>query len=397
MLPKIAGASCTPENWQERRSEIVALFEENVFGRRPDIPYCVQSRLTAVQDACGKTATRELYDVTVETDRGSVTMHLALVLPKGCAKAPCVLMISNHDRAAQDTGPVDMEPMKKLLAQAPDGWREATMKMFSGMEKKGYSAPSLLDIAQDDEQGYWPVRTITDSGRAAACFYAGEAQPDDAKRFPQALSALFLESGRPRTPDGWGTLGVWAFAASVMVTVLSGHERIDPDKISVAGHSRGGKTALWCAAQDPRIRGALVNNSGCTGAAVSRGKSGEVPASICAMFPHWFCPNYGKYAWREEEMPFDQHMLVAAVAPRLCYITSGSEDSWSDPDAEWRGAKEGSAAWELFGAPPLPQDPPAPGEAYRDGPIGYHRRSGGHDLTRWDWEQFLLFLDKHDG
>ena len=159
----------------------------------------------------------------------------------------------------------------------------------------------------------------------------------------------------------------------------------------------GGKAALWCAAQDERVCGVLVNDSGCSGAAVSRGKHGETVGSITAAFPHWFCKNYQKYAWKEETLPFDQHQLVACVAPRLCYITSGSEDRWSDPDAEWNGAKSASCAWELFGDAPLPSQPPANDSGYLTGRIGYHRRTGGHDITRWDWAMFLRFLDFHNG
>lgn len=395
MLPQIFDDALTPQQWPRRREELVRLLEQQVYGRRPDLPYTVKANITGVTDAWGGRASREKYAVEVTTSRGSVELELALVLPKGEGRAPCVLLLSNHDRQAKQPAAVDFAPMERVLQQAPESWRQETLAMMAGMGKGG--GPALLDIDRDEETGYWPVQTILASGRGAACFYASQAQPDEAGAFPSALAALFLEPGAQREPDGWGALGVWAFAASVMVTVLSGHPRVDREKISLAGHSRGGKAALWCAAQDPRVNAVLVNNSGCTGAAVSRGKRGEVVASISAMFPHWFCPNYGGYAWREETMPFDQHMLVAAVAPRLCYITSGTEDLWSDPEAEWRGAKAGSAAWELLGAAPLPLEPPEPGQAYQDGPIGYHRRPGGHDLTTWDYEKFLEFLDKHNG
>ena len=129
---------------------------------------------------------------------------------------------------------------------------------------------------------------------------------------------------------------------------------------------------------------------------MSRGKRGENGASINECFPHWFGPSYARYAWREDEMPFDQHMLLAAVAPRLCYVASGAQDAWSDPDAEWLGAREASAAWRLFGHPELPRNAPLAGEPIITEGIGYHRREGGHDLTAWDWMQFLLFLDKND-
>ena len=84
------------------------------------------------------------------------------------------------------------------------------------------------------------------------------------------------------------------------------------------------------------------------------------------------------------------------LLPASCYVASGAQDAWSDPDAEWLGAREASAAWRLFGHPELPRNAPLAGEPIITEGIGYHRREGGHDLTAWDWMQFLLFLDKND-
>lgn len=351
------------------------------------------SRTTALKGA----AQREMYRVTVSTSRGSVDLELALVLPVGAEPVPVVMLLSNHDRQKLPTAPADMSAMAAVMEQAPPAWAEDTRKMLAEMTKGGMPEPHFLDISKEDTQDYWAVEEILASGRAAAAFYASQAQIDDRTQFPSGLTALFLDPEQPRAGDGWGTLGVWAFAASCMVDVLQEHPRVDASRISIGGHSRGGKAALWCAAQDTRIRGVLVNNSGCSGAAVSRGKRGEVAASINACFPHWFCPNYASFSWKEEEMPFDQHMLVAAVAPRLCCVTSGSDDLWSDPDAEWRGAAEASPAWELFGMDGLAGKCPSPGEAAYGAPIAYHKRIGGHDLTAWDWNGFLQFLDQHGG
>jgi len=85
---------------------------------------------------------------------------------------------------------------------------------------------------------------------------------------------------------------------------------IDPSKITVIGHSRLGKTALLCAALDDRFYGAVSNDSGCSGAAVSLGKKGETIADITEQFPFWFCENYMKYAGKEKEAPFDQHSFL---------------------------------------------------------------------------------------
>lgn len=392
-LPAVCTPETTAENWPQRREQLVELLEQNVFGRTPRGGFETGAELLERTEAASCGAVRERYCVTVRTARGAARLQLSLLLPQTERPVPAVLMISNHDREPAPAPKPDMSMLARLMEQAPREWREETQRMMAGMQ--GGGAPQLLDIDRDETQGYWPAAQIVASGRAAAAFYASEAQPDDRNRFPEALAALLTDPDAPRAADGIGTLGVWAFAASRMVDVLCGHARIDADRISVAGHSRGGKTALWCAAQDTRIRGVLVNNSGCTGAALSRGKRGENVASINAFFPHWFCPRYAQYAWRESEMPFDQHMLLAAVAPRLCYVTSGTQDAWSDPDAEWRGACEASAAWRLLGRQALSGPAPRAGEPLRTDGIGYHRRAGGHDLTAWDWEQFLAFLQQN--
>lgn len=396
-LPPVYGPGTTAKNWEQRRVQIVHLFEENVFGRTPQDGFEAHSELLYTTDALDGAAKRELYRITVHTRRGSAAFHLALVLPRSENPVPVVLMISNHDKEPSAVAVPDPVSLGRLMACAPKAWWEEAGQMIAAFRKNGAPVPQLLDIEQDVTQGYWPVERIVASGRAAAAFYASEVQPDDCGQFPSRLASLFTATVTERELDGWGALGVWAFAASRAADVLCAHAEVDAGRTSLAGHSRGGKTALWCAAQDTRIRAVFVNNSGCTGAAVSRGKRGENVASINAFFPHWFCPGYAQYAWREDEMPFDQHMLLAAVAPRLCYVASGTRDTWSDPDAEWRGIKQADAAWHLFRRQGLPQDAPAAGKPIFTEGVGYHRREGGHDLTAWDWEQFLLFLDKNNG
>ena len=204
--------------------------------------------------------------------------------------------------------------MAALMAGAPPEWCRETEEIFRKMPA-GSGRPSTIDLETETEQEYWPAAQILRSGRAAASFYASDLQPDDAAQYPRPLARLFGTTKENLPGDAWGTLDLWAFGMSCVVTLLEQHPAVDPGRISVAGFSRGGKAALWCAAQDTRVHGVLVNDSGCSGAALSRGKHGETVGSITAAFPHWFCGNYRKYAWKEESLPFDQHQLVACVAP----------------------------------------------------------------------------------
>ncbi len=398
MLPPLFQDGCRPADWNRQREDFLHIFQEHVYGRRPDLPYTTEGQLLYTKPEAEGRVLREEHRITVRSQGKAFSFALYLVMPRTDHPLSTILLICNRDRDPHSGRPPSEQAIRRLLECAPPAWRGETLVMLQGMAGAQSPVSQPLDLEKDTKQEYWPVEEIVASGHAAAAFYAQEVQPDDRDALPGELAGLFDSTQGERPRDSWGALGIWAFAASCAVDILSRHPSLDPDRIALAGHSRGGKAALWCAAQDPRIGAVLVNNSGCSGAALSRGKRGENVASITAVFPHWFCPRYAEYAWREEEMPFDQHMLLACVAPRLCYVTSATRDLWSDPDAEWRSVRLAAPAWQLSGedgAGVFCGAPPPAGGSLCEGGLGYHRREGGHDLTLWDWRQFLAFLRAH--
>jgi hypothetical protein len=253
------------------------------------------------------------------------------------------------------------------------------------------------DALREEPSGFWPVDLLIDRGYATAVFHTSHVDPDRADGYAEGLRG-FLAGGQPREAGDWGALSAWGWAASRVLDYALRHESIDPQRTAVVGHSRGGKTALWAAAEDTRFAIAYSNESGCGGAALSRRRFGETIGRITQVFPHWFCPRLSEFAGREDELPVDQHQLIALLAPRGAYVASAARDLWADPRGEYLAVVEAAPAFQLHGLETItdrtmpPLDRPVHSEA-----TGYHIRPGKHNLTRQDWEHFLDFADRKFG
>ena len=201
-----------------------------------------------------------------------------------------------------------------------------------------------------------------------------------------------MNKGEPRKPEDWGALRAWAWGADRAMDYLEKDKNVDAKRVALFGHSRLGKTALWAGAQDPRFSLIISNESGEGGAAISRRDYGERTRNLNTSFPHWFDGNFKKYNDREDQMPFDSHMLLSLIAPRGLYVASAEEDRWSDPKGEFLGAANASAVWSLFGQKgigtlEMPGLHQSVGAAVR-----YHIRAGKHDVTAYDWGEYIKFL-----
>lgn len=378
----------------DQREKIRKLFEKEVFGAAPPYEGGVSATLR-YKEAYPGLGSKEVMELTLKTPKGPYTFPLYVYYPEQAAvgkPAPLILYIGNRPRADTPmTPPPDMTPdrMQEILMPVMDAFPGAKM----GAEQARVVVRGCdLDHALELEN--WPVEDLLRQGYITAAYYTEDLEPD---RCTDGCQGIMDRYAGEKTHDlwQWGAIAAWAFGASRALDYLTQDRRISQN-IAVAGHSRGGKTALWCAANDPRITCCYANDSGCTGAAISRGKRGERLLQINSIFPYWFCEEYKKYNGHEENLPIDQHMLLALVAPRLLYLASATEDLWSDPQAEFAGAAAASAAYDALGVPGLMCSAlPEPGHPCHAGRIGYHTRKGGHDLTREDWHLFCDFWRSH--
>lgn len=258
-------------------------------------------------------------------------------------------------------------------------------------------APVFIYLGFTGTPADGPGEEIIDNGFALAHISYQEIAPDKNDGFANGLGRFCA-----RNPfDSWGKLGMWAYGASRAADYLCGRPEIDSGRMAVMGHSRLGKAALWCGALDERFSLTVSNDSGGGGAALFRGKTGEHVSDLSKEgSAHWFCGNFSAYAGREEEMPFDQHFLLAMTAPRYLYVASASRDEWADPRSEFLSCAAASGAFERYGVPGLiPEEGAEQGGVplmpLHQGHIGYHMRQGTHHLGREDWKHIMEYRRKH--
>ena len=364
-------AVTSPRDWTERRRpEILRLFEEHVYGKTPPAAKIEFEVTKRDPQALNGAATRQEVTVWL-TGRKGPSMRILLYVPnhtKGRVPAFAGLSFGGNQT-------VDTDPAITLST----GWTAAG---------PGVVRNRATEASRGSAASRWPVDLIISSGYALATVYYGDLFPDRKDGAPDSIL--------PHLPaSNWNAIGAWAYGMSRILDYLEKDSRIDARRVALVGHSRLGKAALWAGAQDQRFAMVVGNDSGEGGAALSRRNFGETVQRLNTSFPHWFTKSYARYNEAVEQLPVDQHLLLALVAPRPLYITSATEDQWADPKGEFLSCVAASPVYRFLGTDGFAGVDHSLVQQPVRSRIGYHLRAGKHDITRYDWEQFIAFANLH--
>lgn len=381
-LPKLMKAvDGTPvtsiKQWEEiRRPEILDLFRTHLFGFSPGRPKNMTFEVfDEDRNALNGKAIRKQVCIDITSNNKTARIEMLIYLPSKAEK-PVPVFITMNPSGNQTVHPDPAIALPK-----------------TEITRERYTPP-------EDNRGIktnmYPVEAILERGYGFATAYVGDVDPDKHDNFQNGMHPLFDPPGK-RPTDAWGTIAAWSWGMSRMIDYCETDNDIDHTKLATVGHSRRGKASLWCGAQDTRVALTCVNDSCVGGSSLNRVKGGNNTFKLLNNYaPHWFCENNRQYIDRDDEIPVDQHMLVASVAPRPLYVASAERDRFASPIRDFLACVYANPAYELYGLKGITADKlPRVNMPVQGGFIGYHIREGKHGLTLYDWNNYMDFADKH--
>ncbi|WP_236977963.1 alpha/beta hydrolase family protein [Membranihabitans maritimus] len=387
-LPKVllskSGKDVSSVNdWENiRRPEVLKMFSEQMYGTVPETEVSVNFVVRKeINTALSGEATLKEIDMIFSSKNGRHKASLLLFIPNG-VKGPVPMFLGLNFYGNHTVNP----SLEISLHQS-----------FARNNPNFYIFNNRVD---DNSRGVrssrWPVEYIIRQGYGLGVIYYGDLDPDFDDDFQNGLHPLFYKDGQSRpTEKEWGSIGLWSWGLSRALDYLETDVQVDEEKVIVFGHSRLGKTSLWTGVQDERFAAAISNDSGCGGAALSKREFGETLQVINNAFPHWFNDYFTRYNDQEEDLPFDQHMLISLMAPRPVYIASAQGDEWADPKGEYLSGYYAHPVYELYNIQSYNDPtPPEVNEARMSPGVSYHMRSGNHDVKQYDWVKYIEFADR---
>ena len=367
----------TAQQWEKNRAKWLRLFSDYVYGQTPSQGVRLRFQTQHIdENARQGRAVRKQVSIFFADYPQLPPIDLLLYIPKAARQRVPVFVglnfCGNHCITAEADIPLSARWMNNAIGEVSVNNR-ATEKA-RGMQARR-----------------WAIDTLLSRGYAVATAYYGDIEPDHPQGWKTGIRSVLGDSAKS---NNWGAIGAWAWGMSRMLDYLETEPAIDAKRAIAIGHSRLGKAALWAGAQDTRFAAVISNESGEGGAAISRRNYGETVERINTSFPHWFARKYREYNKNVAALPVDQHILLALIAPRPLYVAAAEDDRWADTRGQFLGAREAEGIYALFGKKGLgtsevPEVNQPVGKTVR-----FHVRTGVHDVTDFDWWQYLKFADE---
>ena len=352
LIGHLAKFDAKPENvpplmngkpWEERRAEILDMFADREFGRRPvERPADLTFTVSADSNTLFGAAIRRKVTISCSGKYGAFAFDAWAFLPRRRGKVPVFVDIHLGQR----------------------------------LRKGGFNPMTPFDPSIPSA----PIADIIDSGCAVVIFDNWQLAMDDKKTcFETGVFKAFGPKLSERKPTDWGAMSAWAWGASRVVDWIETQSEFDLNRIGVVGHSRGGKTALWAGATDKRFAVVCDNASGAGGSKLNHiDLPGAEPPGVCGKYlSHFFCDAFANWPWDGKMDDLDQHMLLALTAPRMLCVGSCSEDYWAGQTGQRISCELASEAWEKLGV-----------KGYGDH-VRFHMVPGPHHISAANWKYYL--------
>ncbi len=382
------------KEWEHiQRPAILKKFIENIYGRVPGKPKNIHYKTTYVDhNALNGKATRKEITIYFSKGEDGPSTNILLYLPNQVTgKAPVFVGLNfNGNHSTQlDSSITITENWKRINTNNAPTLKNEWPASFGWTHAYNNKTP-----VRGEDAYRWPVQELIANGYGLATAYYEDMEPDNPEGWKTGIRSTMQQELNIR-PGEWGSISAWAWGLSRIMDYLETDDRVNAKKVIVTGLSRLGKTAMWAGANDERFATVISNDSGEGGAALSKRIYGETIELINRVNPHWCVDKYKTFNGAPERLPVDQHMLVALVAPRPIYIASAILDKPADPKGEFLSGKFAGAVYALYGKKGVGVENQPPVDTPVGGTIGYHVRSGGHDILLYDWEQFIHFANKN--
>ena len=371
------------QDWALRRQEILGIFQREMYGQIPE--KCpIWTELLEEGTTLAGFGTRKQIRMWFKEDKTGPYVDWMLIEPRFAPEPHPTILLLNYD------GNHTLVEDERVMIT--ENWANVVGHGEEPVERGFYAGQTKRSV--------YPIGTMLTRGYAflTACY--GDISPDPTGEEAQDKTAytrifdLWPPRDNSRT-DNTTALGAWAWTLMRAMDMIEQTPELDETRVLLTGYSRLAKAALLAGAFDDRFPVVVPNQTGGGGAPLAKRFYGENVSTMTKAFTHWYCKAYKKYAGKEESMPFDQHMLLACVAPRALLV-EGFDEGWFDTKGEFLSVQAASPVWELLGKEGLPKvEWPADYETTAIGStLGYVRRSEEHGLSAYDWTWMMDFADR---